>query len=208
MEIPDAHTGPVPDQPEIPAELRGPRVLLRPLSLRDARAVWEAIEESRAHLSPWLPWVHTVRSLDDERTVIGRLRARWKLRQGLTVGIFDRITGRYLGGSGLHRINWDLRIFEIGYFIRAPEEGKGYITETVQVLTRFAFDDLAASRVEIYVAPRNVRSVRVPERLGFVLEGTLRRCREAVDGQPEDRHVFALIREDYLRLPWRGNPGP
>ncbi len=133
------------------------------------------------------------------------MRARWKLREDLVVGIFDRATGRYLGGSGLHRINWDLRIFEIGYFIRASEEGKGYIAETVQVLTRLAFDGLAASRVEVYVAPRNVRSVRVPERLGFVLEGTLRRYREGVDGHPEDRHVFALIREDYLRLSWRGD---
>lgn len=85
----------------------------------------------------------------------------------------------------------------------SSEDRKGYITETVQLLTRLAFDRLGASRVDIYVDPRNVRSRRVPERLGFVLEGTLRRFRAGVGGHAEDRHVFALIRDDYLRLPWR-----
>lgn len=193
-----------PNPPEIPETLSGPRVLLRPFDPGDAAAVWEAVEESRERLAPWLPWVGTLRSLDDERAVIARMRARWTLREDLAVGIFDRANGRFLGGSGLHRIDWDLRIFEIGYWIRATAEGQGYITETVQLLARLAFDRLEASRVEIYVDPRNVRSVRVPERLGFVLEGTLRRFKADVHGRPADRQVFALIREDYARLRWRG----
>ncbi len=167
--------------------------------------MWDAVEESRQHLAAWVPWVHKLQSLDDERAAIIRMRAHWMLREDLTVGIFDRGTGRYLGGSGLHRINWDLRIFEIGYWIRVTAEGRGYVTEVVQLLTRLAFDRLAANRVEIYVDPHNVRSLKVPERLGFVLEGTLRRSRPGPDGRPQDRRVFALVREDYLRLAWRGH---
>ena len=196
---------PVPSEPaaEFPEALRGPRVLLRPLELEDAAAVWTAVEESRAHLEPWLPWVQTLRSIEDERADIARLRERAALRTDWTVGIFDRVTGRYLGGSGLHRIRWDSRTFEIGYFIRASEEGKGYITETVRLLTRLAFDRLRANRVEIYIDPRNVRSIRVPERLGFVLDSMLRRFRAGAEGRLEDRHLFALSRDDYHRLPWR-----
>lgn len=190
----------------IPEELLGPRVILKPLAPEDAPAVWEAIEESRAHLAPWLPWVHRENSLDDERAVIVRMRERWLLRQDLTMGIFERETGRYLGGSGLHRINWDLRIFEIGYWIRVTAEGRGYVSEAVQLLTRLAFDRLGANRVEIRMDPRNVRSRRVAERLGFVLEGTLRRCAPGAGGRPEDRHVFALIREEYARLEWSTKP--
>lgn len=169
--------------------------------------MWEAIEESRAHLEPWLPWVHTVRSLEDERLDIAQLNQRHLRREAWLIGIFDGATGRYLGGTGFSRINWEPRIFEIGYFIRVSEEGKGYITEAVRLLTRLAFDRLQAVRVEIYVDPRNTRSARVPERLGYVLEGTLRRLRTGVDGRPEDRRVFALIRSDYLRQPWRQDGG-
>lgn len=192
---------------QVPERLTGPRVLLRPLDPEDAPAVWEAIEESRARLAVWLPWVGTLRSVDDERAEIIRLRARWMHREDLTVGIFDLTSGRFLGGSGLHRINWDLRIFELGYFLRTSAEGQGYATETVQLLTRLAFDRLQANRVEIYVDPRNIRSARVPERLGFVLEGTLRRIKADVNGRPTDRQVFALIREDYDRLRWGGDRG-
>jgi RimJ/RimL family protein N-acetyltransferase len=192
---------------EIPEEMDGPRILLRPLRPEDAPAVWDALEESRRHLAPWLPWVHALRSVDDECAAIIEMRARWTLRTDLGVGIFDRTTGRYLGGSGLHRINWDLRMFEIGYWIRATAEGHGYVTEAVQLLARLAFDRLGANRVEIYVDPQNVRSRSVPERLGFVLEGTLRQFRAGPDGRAQDRQVFALVRDDYLRLAWRDAHG-
>lgn len=193
---------------DVPEELDGPRVRLRPLRADDAPAVWEAIEESRAHLAPWVSWVHDLHSLDDERATIARLRARWVLRESLTVGIFDRATGRYLGGSGLHRIDWSVRAFEIGYWIRVTAEGRGYVAETVRVLAGFAFEALGANRVEIRTEVGNARSRKVAEILGFVCEGTLRRARIDREGGVTDTVVYALIPEDYARLPWRSTPPP
>jgi len=187
----------------VPNEVRGRRILLRPLRLRDARAVWDAIEESRGRLEPWMAWARQSRSPEGERAAIRRMRERWRSREDLTVGIFDRASGRFLGGSGLHRINWALRTFEIGYWIRTDAEGKGYVTEAVGLLTRLAFDRLGANRVEIRMDPRNHRSRAVAERLGFRLEGTLRWSALGADGRPEDRQVFALTRDDYARVPWR-----
>ncbi len=187
----------------VPREIAGPNVRLRPLRPSDARAVWDAIEESRAHLEPWLPWVHQTRCLADERGSIARLRDLWQRRESLVVGIFDRRSGRYLGGSGLHRINWETRSFEIGYWIRATAEGRGYVSETVRLLTCLAFDRFGANRVQIFMHPRNVRSEAVPKRLGFVHEGTLREVTLRPDGTPEDRHVYALARADYDRVHWR-----
>lgn len=187
---------------ELPEALHGAKVLLRPYGAGDALPVWEAVLESRTHLAPWLPWVHQYRSPDDAHSFVIRAQARWLLREDLTVGIFDRNSGRYLGGSGLHRIDWALRTFEIGYWLRRTAQGHGFVSETVQLLTRLAFDRLQAHRVEIRVDTRNVRSRRVAERLGFVLEGTLRRCAPGEGGQPADRHIFALIREDYDHLHW------
>jgi hypothetical protein len=50
--------------------------------------------------------------------------------------------------------------------------------------------------------PRNIRSKHVPERLGFVFEGTLRNSVTDNDGLPSDRYVYALIPQDYVRLEW------
>lgn len=192
---------------EIPEQIDGARVRLRPYLPEDAPAIWEAVDESREQLAPWLPWVHRYSSLDDAREFVARARAWWILRQDLIVGIFEHEGGRFLGGSGLHRINWQLRSFEIGYWLRRTAEGHGYMRETVQLLTRLAFDTLEANRVEIRVDPRNTRSRNVAERLGYVLEGTLRNSMPDSEGRPRDQHVFALTPEDYQELAWRnGHP--
>ena len=186
----------------LPDELDGPRVRLRPYCPDDAVALWEAVQESREQLAPWMPWVHDYQALDDAREFVIRAQARWQLREDLGVAIVERATGRLLGGSGLHRMNWPLRTFEIGYWLHAGAEGHGFVSEAVQLLTRLAFDTLDANRVEIRMDTRNERSRRVAERLGFVLEGTLRRVAADVQGRPTDIHVYALLPDEYWRLPW------
>ncbi len=193
---------------ELPDRLVGPRVVVRPYRPEDAAPLFEAIEESRAHLQPWIPWANEYHAVDEARAFVARAQARWLLREELVAGIFDGATGRFLGGSGLHRIDWTLRVFEIGYWIRVSEQRRGYVRETVQILTRLAFDHLDAVRVEIRVDPRNERSLRIPEPLGFMREGTLRRCAPpAADEPASDRVIFAMIRDDYERAPWAARPG-
>ncbi|MDQ3327202.1 MAG: GNAT family N-acetyltransferase [Chloroflexota bacterium] len=187
---------------ELPEYLDGSRVRLRPFLADDAPALWEAVDESREHLAPWLPWAASYRSVDDAREFVTRAAAWWLLRQHLPVGIFERESGHLLGGCGLQDINWDIRSFEIGYWLRRTAEGRGYMSEAVQLLTRWAFDALAANRVFIRMDARNQRSRAVAARLGFVHEGTLRNSLPDAEGAPRDFHMFALIPEDYRRLLW------
>ena len=108
--------------------------------------------------------------------------------------------GLYLGGTGIPRLDWRARTFEVGYWLRGAATGKGYVGEAVRLLARFAFEELVANRLEIRCDALNERSKHVPERLGFPLEARLRN--DALDpaGQPRDTLVFALIPEDYARL--------
>jgi RimJ/RimL family protein N-acetyltransferase len=186
----------------IPELLEGQRVLLRPWRRGDGRALFDAIDESRDHLAPWMPWLDDTRNPDDSEEYAIRAGARWDLREDLALGIFERTSGRVLGGTGLHRIDWRIGRFEIGYWLREDAEGRGYMSETVQLLTRLAFDVLDGSRVEIRMDTANVRSRRVPERLGFTLEATLHQAMAAPDSTPVDVHVFALLGDEYLALPW------
>ncbi len=131
--------------------------------------------------------------------------ARWLLREDLMVTLWDRKTGRCLGGSGLHRIDWTVPAFEIGYWLRTSAWGQGYITETVQTLCRFAFETLGANRVEIRCDPRNTRSAAVPIRLGFVQEALLRNDVRDGAGELRDTLIFALTPSDYAQAKalWR-----
>ncbi len=200
----------MPDSPiliEIPELIESERVRLRPYEPTDAGQLWEAVDESREHLAPWMPWAKSYRSVDDARQFVVRVRAAWMLREDLVVGIFDKDSDRLLGGSGLHRINWTLRTFEIGYWLRASAEGQGYMRETVQLLTGLAFDTLDAVRVEIRMDVRNARSKAVASGLRFVHEGTLRQSLPDTEGRPRDQHIYALVRSDYHALPWSSSPG-
>ena len=198
-------TGADPLLVELPDELLGPRVIVRPYAEGDAPQLWEAVDESREHLGEWMPWVADYVSPDDALRLVRRFRARWLLREDLVVGIFDRDSGRLLGGSGLHRIDWSIRRFEIGYWLRRSAVGRGFMTEAVRVLTRFAFERLGANRVEIRMDVRNARSRTIPERLDFVYEGCQRQAAPDVTGQAGDLLVFSLIRDDLAGLGWLGD---
>ena len=191
-----------PIQIDLPEQLVGDLVVVRHWEEDDADDLWDAIDNSREHLEGWMPWVDRYRNPDDALEYARRSHARWLLREDLAVAIVEKATGQVVGGSGIHRADWKSRLFEIGYWIRQDREGRGYVSEAVQLLTRLAFDALDANRVELRIDSRNVRSLRVADRLGFVLEGTLRRKLPAPDGSIADMHVLALLPEEYQALPW------
>jgi RimJ/RimL family protein N-acetyltransferase len=192
----------VPTLIDLPSELRGSRVVLRPYGGDDAEHVFAAIDESRDHLRPWVTWVDNNRTVDDVRDYCIRSQASWLLRTALALGIFDSGSGRYLGGTGLHDPNWELRAFEIGYWLRVTAIGHGYATESTRLLANFALSCLQARRVTLRCDARNNASRRVAERAGFTLEGRLRNVSLAPDGTVRDDLVYAIVPEDQEHRPF------
>jgi RimJ/RimL family protein N-acetyltransferase len=111
------------------------------------------------------------------------------------VHLFLKEPMTFIGSSGLHDIDWSVPKAEIGYWIRTPYGGRGYVTEAVREITRFALEDLGMNRVEIRMSSRNGKSRAVAERLGFTFEGTLRSDARHVDGTLRDTCIYALVRE-------------
>jgi RimJ/RimL family protein N-acetyltransferase len=107
----------------------------------------------------------------------------------------DGAEGAFVGSSGLHRIDWSVPRFEIGYWRRTGFEGRGLIVEVVRALSRMAFDTLAARRVEIRMDARNEPSARVAERAGFTFEGVLRQDSVDVAGGGRDTRVYSRVRD-------------
>ncbi len=177
-------------------ELCSERVIVRPYRESDAQALFEAVAESRDHLRPWLPFADEHQTVDESRNWIIQQVANWILRDDLALSIWERESGRYLGGTGLHPHDWAIGYFEIGYWIRASAEGHGYITESVRLLTDYAFDNLKANRIEIRCDELNMRSAAIPKRLGFVQEGRLRNHLATTDGRLRTTLVFSLIPGD------------
>jgi len=149
--------------------------------------------ESLDELRPWMAWAWRESTAAGEEESVRRARAAFVQRSDLMLLLFLKGTGTLVGSSGLHRADWDVPRFEIGYWCRTRFAGRGYVTEAVRGIASFAFDQLGANRVEIRCDRLNERSRRVAERLGFRLEGTLRNAEVGTDGSPRDVLVFSML---------------
>ena len=158
---------------DFPEEFETERLLIRMPHPRDGKAVHEAIEASRNELKPWLPFAQKEQSAEDVEVNIRNAYIAFMKREDLRLLIYLKETGEFIASSGLHRIDWSIPKFEIGYWIDSRHSGKGYMTEAVKGITNFAFEELKARRIEIKCDENNIKSRAVPERLGYNLEGIL-----------------------------------
>ena len=179
---------------DIPESFDTERLTIRAPRPGDGEPVRAAVIESIENLRPWMPWAQQVPTLAEEETVVREGYARFLKREDLWLLLWLKDSETFFGGSGLHRIDWEVPHFEIGYWCRKRFEGKGYITEAVNGIARFAFDRLKAERVEIRCDALNVRSASVARRAGFTLEGILRCDSRATTGDLRDTMVFSKIR--------------
>lgn len=177
-----------------------PRLCIRCWNPSDAAALKAAVEASRAHLKPWMPWAHHKASLQEQIERLRQVRAQFDLGQDFTLGIFSRDESRVLGSTGLHT-RLDPHAREIGYWIHVDHIGLGYATETSAALTKVAFEIEGLDRVEIHCDPGNLGSAAIPKKLGYTHEATLARRTHWPDGKVEDSMIWSLFAEDYPQSP-------
>ncbi|RJE90329.1 GNAT family N-acetyltransferase [Paenibacillus sp. 1011MAR3C5] len=83
----------------------------------------------------------------------------------------------------------------LGYRLDGEEEGKGYMTEALQALIDYAFQELKLHRIEANIMPQNAASFRVVEKLGFCHEGLARKYLK-INGKWEDHVHMVLLNEE------------
>ncbi|WP_058303279.1 GNAT family N-acetyltransferase [Gorillibacterium timonense] len=179
---------------EFPESFESERLLIRAPLYGDGKAVNEAIHESVEELKPWMPWALSLPSVDNTETNLREARLRFLERKDLRLQLIRKDTGQFIGGSGLHRINWEARKFEIGYWVRTSCAKQGYISEAVNAITEFAIRELEANRIEIRCDSLNAASAGVARRCGFTLDGILRKETLDTSGELRDTMVFAKVR--------------
>lgn len=189
---------------DFPDSFETERLLLRCPRPGDGPEICRAVNESLDSLRPWMSWAQEPAMPDISELTARRARIRFIERSDLMLLLFLKGTDIMVGASGLHRIDWTVPRFEIGYWCRQRFQGLGYISEAVGGITEFAFNTLGAARVEIHMDSRNLASRRVAERVGYVLEGELRHHDRDVRAELRDTLVFALTPDAYRRLTYGG----
>ena len=87
------------------------------------------------------------------------------------------------------------RCAQIGYGVRPRARGRGFATEALAGLARWALTAGGLQRVWLNVNTDNLASLRVAQKAGFAHEGTLRRACMEEDGL-HDIAVLALLDDE------------
>ncbi len=186
-------------------QIEGKRVRLRLPRMSD-HAEWAHLrEESRDFLTPWEPlW---------SEAELGRAAWRQRMRQigrdfragrGQSFFILEKASGHIAGGISLMNIRLGVaRSAEIGYWMGERYAGRGYMVETLALISDYCFSSLHLQRIEAACIPENKRSAHVLEKAGFAQEG-LMRSYLCINGKWQDHLLYALIAREHGKQPDRG----
>lgn len=181
---------------DFPTPIITPRLTLRPPQIGDGVLVNRAVLESFDVLNQFMPWASERPTIDDSEEFVRQAAANWILKNNdepyLPLFMFDKMTNLFIGATGYHHYNWDVDTIETGYWIRSSCSGKGFMTEAVNAITQYAFKQLMMKRITITCDIDNLRSKKIPERLGYFLEGTLKaNRRKPVTNEISDTLIYA-----------------
>jgi ribosomal-protein-alanine N-acetyltransferase len=169
-----------------------PRLRLRLAGQDDCSAVVAYFRDNRVRLAATDPprseefyteayWKIYLGQIRQECLQDQSLRLFMFLRSGQVVGT--------LGFSQMHR--GPFQACYLGYSVDGDHEGQGLMSEALRAALGYVFDTLNYHRVMANYLPDNVRSARLLEKIGFVVEGRAAQYL-MIDGQWRD-HVLTSL---------------
>lgn len=164
---------------------------IRPFREGDAAAFLDAALESVDSVGRWLPWCRSDYSLADAEQWIDLCARNLELGNAHSMGIFARDGGGLLGGIGINQINREHNFGQVGYWIRQSQQGRNLAARALQLMTRYGFETLGLSRLEVVVQVDNLASRRVAEKAGAAFEG-IQANRLVVRGVPYAAAMYSL----------------
>lgn len=185
--------------------LEGERVRLRPVEPADgpAFAGWINDPELR-HFVGGPAYQYSLAA--EEEAIRARRTSDWEHGIWFAIEATDgpgdshgdaRAGPRLIGSLDLRQLNAESRRAEIGMMI--GDRGywnRGYGSDALRTLCRWAFSSLDLHRIELMVQEYNPRAQRAYEKVGFVVEGRMREHRY-VAGRYYDTLIMGLLRREF-----------
>ncbi|MBP9777983.1 MAG: GNAT family N-acetyltransferase [Rickettsiaceae bacterium] len=179
-----------------------PRLIIRTPKLGDAKPLNQAINNSLPELQRWQPWALEPGLETTEKFINDSIEQWNSLEQNtFSLTVIHKEDNKTICASGYNQ-NSDVLIpfYEIGYWLETAYTGQGFATELTNALTRYAFLELKAVRVQIKVQAENTKSISVAKRCGYEHEATIKKVRrDLLSNDVVDDYVFACF--DINKLP-------
>lgn len=185
-----------------------PRLIIRTPQLGDDKPLNDAIHRSLSELQRWQPWANDPR-LEVTTKFIEDGINEWgsKQQKNFPLIVVYKENNKIIAASGYNeKSDPSVPYYEIGYWLETSYTGQGLATEVTNALTRYAFQELKAVRVQIQVQEENTKSLNIARRCGYRHEATLKNVRlDAVSNTPVNDYIFVrfdLSGLDNIEIKW------
>lgn len=167
-------------------------IKLKIVELSDAVDIYNTINNQRGYLSVWLPFVEYTKNIDYTKKYIQSILESPDDTKIYVIQYNDSFGG-LIGFNKINKLN---KSAEIGYWLSEPLQKKGIVTKSVKVLIDFAFRKLDINRIQIKCNTENIRSKKIPQRLGFHFEGIERAGEQVSVESFVDLEVYSKLKTD------------
>ncbi len=108
--------------------------------------------------------------------------------------------GNHIGNVGLHNIDNENRRSSLGIVLGEKTQwGKGYGSEALNTVLKYAFNELGLHKVSLRVFQDNERAIRSYASCGFKKEG-IEREQVFKDGEFHDLYVMSILDREFKKL--------
>lgn len=176
-------------------QLTTPRLLLRPMSMRDAADLYAFSRDPE--VARHVLW-SAHRSLGESKAYLRHILRQYRDGAPSSYGIVYQETGRLVGTIGFMWYSRENRAAEVGYSLARWLWNKGLMTEALDAVLEMGFTRLDLHRIEAQHEISNPASGRVMQKCGMQYEGRLR-GRICNKGRFSDVALYAVLRDDWER---------
>ncbi len=156
-----------------------------------AQELYKLALKNYNQIAEWMPWIQNMKSQEFIEQFIKHATERY--HQNMEHAFVLVLDNAIIGRVGVYKIDPYNRIGEIGYWLDQSHEGKGYMTQSVERIIQYCFDELHLNRIEIRCGEHNIKSQSIPERLHFLKEGLLHQA-EYLNGRFHNLWVYGRCR--------------
>ena len=173
------------------------RLILRSLVANDAKILLDYQERNKDFFREWEPKrEEKFYSLEQMSNIIVKNDKEYLEKTFFGLYLFNKEDEeRIIGNISVTNIAYG--VFQscfLGFKLDKDEINQGKITEALKIVISIIFDEYKLHRIEANIMPKNVRSRRVVEKLGFTEEGLSKKYLR-INGKWEDHLHYALLNE-------------
>lgn len=168
------------------------------LEKRHAGELLAFVERGRDNFQRWIPFVDKTKTLAEAEGYIEKFLTQHKDGLGYFYGLWD--ADRLVGMVLIKDIDAIAKVGEIGYMVDKDYEGRGIVSEACHALLSFMFGELGLQKAMLACDDRNDKCIKLAKRLGFELEGLVKRC-IVIHGELCNTMYWGLFREGYQGPP-------